>query len=169
MDLRKRISNNIYLYKFYHKLIKIDDQLKKNKYTRYTDDKRKELLSKEYETRTGQSLDWDNLQTYTEKLQWSKLFDRDPLKTKLTDKYLVREWITKKIGEQYLIPLLGVWDSFESINFEELPNSFVLKTNNASGTNIIVKEKKYMDVQRTNILFDRWLARDYSTVGGFQM
>ncbi|KAG4102881.1 TupA-like ATPgrasp-domain-containing protein [Neocallimastix lanati (nom. inval.)] len=71
--------------------------------------------------------DIENPKTFNEKIQWMKLYDNSPLKTQLTDKYLVRDWIKEKIGEKYLIPLLGVWDSFDEINFNLLPNQFVKK------------------------------------------
>ena len=58
-------------------------------------------------------LDLENPQTFNEKMQWLKLYDSTPIKTKLADKYLVREWVKDKIGEEYLIPLLGVYDSFD--------------------------------------------------------
>ena len=74
-----------------------------------------ELLKKWYKKRTGQTLNLENPQTFNEKIQWLKLYDNSPLKTQLADKYAVREWIANKIGDQYLIPLLGVWDSFDEI------------------------------------------------------
>ena len=72
-----------------------------------------EYLKKWFFEKTGDSLDLDNPKTFNEKIQWLKLYDRNPLKTKLADKYEVRDWIKEKIGEEYLIPLLGVWDNFE--------------------------------------------------------
>lgn len=86
------------------------------------------LLAKMYEERIGHSLDWNNLRTYTEKMQWEKLYDDNPLKVQLSDKYAVRDWVKNKIGEKYLIPILGVWDRYEDIDFDTLPKQFVLKT-----------------------------------------
>ena len=94
-----------------------------------------------FENRQGKKLNWSNLRTYSEKMQWEKLFDKDPLKVTLTDKYSVRQWVANLIGEEYLIPLIGVWDTVREINFESLPNQFVLKTNCASGDVIIVRDK----------------------------
>lgn len=88
-----------------------------------------------------ETLDWNNLKTYNEKMQWEKLFNNDPRKAHLADKYKVREWVANKIGEQYLIPLLGVWDNSQDIDFGKLPNSFVLKTNCGTGDVVIVKDK----------------------------
>ena len=98
-------------------------------------------LARWYESTTGTSLDLENPQTFNEKIQWLKLYNSTPLKTRLTDKYLVREWIAEEIGEEYLIPLLGVWDSFNEIDFDALPNQFVLKANHGSGWNVIVKDE----------------------------
>ena len=102
-------------------------------------------LSRLYRKSFGETLNLTNPRTYNEKMQWAKLYDNNPLKTTLTDKYLVRDWIRNKIGEEYLIPLLGVWDSFDDIDFSNLPNKFVLKTNHGSGWNIIIKDKYNFD------------------------
>jgi hypothetical protein len=86
-------------------------------------------------------LDWNNLRTYNEKMQWEKLFDKDPRKVQLADKYRVRSWVADKIGEQFLVPLIGVWNDSREIDFSKLPDSFVLKTNCGTGDVIIVKNK----------------------------
>lgn len=90
---------------------------------------------------TGLTLDWDNLNRYTEKMQWEKLFDKDERKVLCSDKYRVRFWVEERIGSEYLVPLLGVWDKATEIDFSSLPKSFVLKTNCGSGDIIIVKDK----------------------------
>ena len=95
----------------------------------------------------GQKLNLDHPRTYNEKLQWLKLYDSTPLKTRLADKYLVREWVKEKIGEEYLVPLLGVWDSFDEIDFDALPQRFVLKANHGCGWNLIVKDKSQLDLK----------------------
>ena len=84
-------------------------------------------------------------ETYNEKLQWLKLNYRNPLLTSLADKYEVRSYIREKIGDQYLIPLLGVYDSAEQINWDELPDQFVLKCNHDSGSVIICTDKSSLD------------------------
>ena len=78
------------------------------------------LLCLIYGIRTGKKLNLQEPNTFNEKIQWMKLFDTTALKTKLADKWMVREWIAEKIGENYLIPLLGVWDRFEDIDIKEL-------------------------------------------------
>ena len=90
-------------------------------------------------------LNLENPQTYSEKLQWLKLHDRNPKYTELVDKYAVREYIKNTIGEEYLIPLLGVWDKAEDINLDELPEQFVLKCNHDSGSVVICKDKASFD------------------------
>lgn len=118
-------------------------------------------ISKQYKQRIGHELDWKCLETYTEKMQWAKLYDNDPRKSVLTDKYAVRNWVTEKIGEEYLIKLLGVWDSFDEIDFTELPDKFVLKTNHGSGTNVIVKDKKTLNLKATKRKFKDWFDTDF--------
>ena len=99
-----------------------------------------------FRAKMGYKLNLKNPQTFNEKLQWLILYDRNPAYTQMVDKYAVREYIKNTIGEEYLIPLLGVWDSFDEIDFDELPNQFVLKTNHDSGTVVICKDKKTFDV-----------------------
>lgn len=127
------------------------------------------MLAEKYEDSIGHKLNWDNLQTYTEKMQWAKLFDKNPLKAILSDKYLVREWVEKTIGEGYLIPLLGVWDRFDDIDFSMLPDRFVLKTNHGSGTNLIVKDKSKLNLKRAKRMFDDWMSIDYAYNSNFEM
>ena len=76
------------------------------------------LLKLRYKASTGEDLNLDNPKTFNEKIQWLKLYDSTPLKTRLADKYLVRDWIKEKIGEEYLVPLIGVWDKFDDIDFD---------------------------------------------------
>ncbi len=121
-----------------------------------------ELLKKRYKLQTGEEPDLDNPKTYNEKIQWMKLHDSTPIKTQLADKYLVREWIREKIGDQYLIPLLGVWDSFDAIDFDSLPEQFVLKCNHGCGYNYVVKDKNTFDRKQAKKKFDRWMSLNYT-------
>lgn len=77
-----------------------------------------------------------------------KLYNRNPLYTKLVDKYKVRDFIANKIGEEYLVPLLGVWENPEDIDFSLLPNQFVLKCNHNSGGLVICKDKSKLDIEK---------------------
>lgn len=94
-------------------------------------------------------------------MQWLKLYDRKPEYTKLVDKYEVRKYIAKTIGEQYLIPLLGVYDSFDDIDFDKLPNQFVLKPNHTSGDIYICKDKSTIDFNELRKKVNKWLKREY--------
>ena len=108
-------------------------------------------------------------QNYNEKIQWLKLYDSTPIKTRLADKYLVRDWIKEKIGEEYLIPLLGVYDRFEEINFDKLPKQFVIKCNHGCGYNIIVKDKSQLDLIETKANLDKWMKENFAFKAGFEM
>ncbi|MBE8952411.1 MAG: hypothetical protein SR1Q7_04625 [Quinella sp. 1Q7] len=105
------------------------------------------VLAQGFRQRMRRQLDFNNVRTFTEKLQWIKLYDATPIKSRLADKYLVRRWVADKIGAQYLIPLLGVWDDFDDTDFDELPDQFVLKCNHGSGMNIIVRDKSKFDMR----------------------
>lgn len=114
-----------------------------------------------YRLRFGERLNLSNPQTFTEKIQWIRLYDHDQLKTQLSDKYMVRKWIEERIGSQYLIPLLGVWNSFDEIDFKKLPKKFVLKANHGSGWNIIVHDKSQFDVVDARKKCTKWLKTNY--------
>lgn len=109
----------------------------------------------------GYKLDLSMPRTYNEKLQWLKLYDRKELYTKMVDKYEVRELIKKKIGEEYLIPLLGVWDNFDDIDFKKLPNEFVLKTTHDSGGVIICKDKSKLQTNKAKKIINKSLNKNY--------
>jgi hypothetical protein len=110
----------------------------------------------------GRDVRFDDPKTYTEKMQWAKLYDVCPLKTELTDKYLVREWVTSKIGSSYLVPLLGVYDRFDDIDLDALPNKFVLKATHGSGWNIIVESKSRLNLKRARKLVNSWMSMNYA-------
>lgn len=96
----------------------------------------------------GYRLDLKNPQTYSEKLQWIKLYDRNPLYTKLVDKIEVKKIVRETIGSQYVIKTLAEWDNVDDIKLEDLPDQFVLKTNSGGGSNgvIVCKDKKNFDL-----------------------
>lgn len=91
-----------------------------------------------------------------------KIYDATPLKTRLADKYLARDWIAQQIGEEHLIPLLGMWKTADDIDTASLPNEFVLKANHGSGMNVIVRDKNTADWSAIKEKFRKWLATDYS-------
>lgn len=100
-----------------------------------------------YRFKMGHRLDLKNPQTFTEKLQWLKLYNRKLEYTKMVDKYAVKEYVAKIIGEEYIIPTLGVWDKPEDIDWGSLPNQFVLKTTHGGGGGgvVICKDKTTFD------------------------
>ena len=99
-----------------------------------------------YHKWTGKTLNWNDLQTFTEKMQWAKLYDDDPLKAVCADKIAVRPWVADRIGEEYLIPLVGTWDRYTDIDFSTLPEQFAIKTNHGSGDVVVVQNKSRMSV-----------------------
>jgi len=129
---------------------------------------RQELLQW-YRRATGKILDLDHPRTFNEKIQWLKLYDSTPIKTRLADKYLVREWVAEKIGEKYLIPLLGVYDSFDQIDFDSLPDRFVIKCNHGCTYNIIVKNKNFFDIDDAKQKINAWIQENFAFKNGCEM
>lgn len=111
-------------------------------------------------------LNLENPQTFNEKLQWLKLYDRNPDYTMMVDKYAVRNYIAHKLGKQYLIPLLGVWDDPEDIDFDALPEQFVLKCNHNSGTGMcICRDKSKINIKKIKRELKKGLKQDYYLLG----
>lgn len=100
-----------------------------------------------YRFQMGKRLNLKDPQSFQEKIQWLKLHDRNPLYTTLVDKVLVKEYVRQRVGDEYVIPLLGVWDNPEDIDWDSLPERFVLKTNHSGGNMgvIICRDKKTFD------------------------
>ena len=119
------------------------------------------FLKLRYRLELGKKLNLENPQSFNEKLQWLKLYDRNPEYTKMVDKYEVRKYIAEKIGEEYLIPLLGVWDSFDEIDFDKLPNQFVLKCTHDSGGLVICKDKSNLDIKAAKKKINKCLKRNF--------
>lgn len=119
------------------------------------------FLSRVYQIRTGRELNLENPVTYTEKLQWLKLYDHRPQYTTMVDKYAVKQYVAERIGAQYVIPLLGVWDNANDIDFAALPNQFVLKTTHDSGALVICKDKKTLDIKEAKKRLNHFLKRRY--------
>ena len=107
--------------------------------------------------------------TMTEKIHWLKLYDSTPLKGRLADKFLVREWVADTVGEEYLVPLLGVWDSPDEIDFASLPSSFALKATHGSGWNILVPNKSALDEEWARGRLREWLGLRQAMKGGFEL
>lgn len=107
------------------------------------------------------TLNFDKSKTFNELIQYLKIYNRNPEYTLLVDKYEVKKWISQKIGDEYNIPTLGVFDSFEDIKFENLPNSFVMKGTHDSGSVVIVQDKSTMDIKKIKSIFDKSLKENY--------
>lgn len=118
-----------------------------------------------YKQKLGRNLNLENPQTYNEKLQWLKLYYHNPLLTTLVDKIKVKNFVADKIGEEYVIPTLGVWDSFEEIDFDQLPQQFVLKTNHDYGGVVICKDKANFDFGKAKEKLNRHLKRNFFYAG----
>ncbi|KEI03770.1 ATP-grasp fold amidoligase family protein [Clostridium botulinum] len=119
------------------------------------------ILKIQFKYEMGKKLNLKNPKTFNEKLQWLKLYDRNPLYTKLVDKYEVREYIEKEIGKDYLIPLIGVWDKFEDIDFTKLPERFVLKCTHDSGSVFICTDKSKFNIDEVEKKINKALKRNY--------
>lgn len=98
---------------------------------------------------------------FNEKLQWLKLYDRKPVYTTMVDKYAVKSFVADKIGEEYVIPTYGVWDHFDDIDFNLLPDQFVLKCTHDSGGLVIVRDKKELDKDMAREKIEACLKRNY--------
>ena len=114
-----------------------------------------------YRYKTGKKLNLKNPVLYNEKLQWIKLYDRHSEYSDMIDKYEVRKYIAQTIGDDYLIPLFGVWNSFDDIPFNTLPNQFVLKCTHDSGGIVICKDKQSIDLNSTRSFFIKRLSKNY--------
>lgn len=122
----------------------------------------KVFLEAAFRARFGRKLNLNNPETFNEKLQWLKLYNRKSEYTKMVDKYLVRDYVKEKIGEEYLIPLLGVWDDPEKIDFDELPMQFVLKCNHNSGLGMcICKDKNSLDINKVKEELKKGINQNY--------
>lgn len=121
-------------------------------------------LKMRFYLKMGKPLDLDNPKTMNEKLQWLKLYNRKPEYTQMVDKVLAKEYVAKLIGEKYIVPTLGVWDHFDEIDFEKLPNQFVLKTNHSGGGTgvVICKDKNSLDKASAREKLEKSLKKDIS-------
>lgn len=117
-------------------------------------------LKKLYKKRMGKELKLKSPTTFNEKLNWLKLYDRRPEYTMMADKYKVREYVEEKVGKEHLIPLIGCWNQVDEIDFDTLPQQFVLKCNHDNGV-IICKNKEGIDIKQVKEELQFHLGRDY--------
>lgn len=127
----------------------------------YHEMKDEEYLKRIFLYKMGYELDLNCPTTFNEKLQWLKIHDRHPEYTTMVDKYAVKDYVTKRIGAEYVIPTLGVWNHFEEINFDKLPNQFVLKCTHDSGGLVICLDKSTLDKKAAKKKLERCLKRNY--------
>ena len=113
-------------------------------YNSWSDEK---YLKYKYRLKLNKKLNLEAPTLYTEKLQWLKINDRNSLYTKMVDKYEAKGYIEDKVGKNYCVPTIGIYDNFEDINFDNLPNEFVLKCTHNSGGIIICKDKNKLDIE----------------------
>jgi len=121
----------------------------------------KSYLKALFKYKLGYDLNLMNPNTYNEKLQWLKLYNRKAEYTVMVDKYNVRDYIVSKIGDEYLIPILGKWEHFDDIDFDKLPNKFVLKCTHGSGSIAICKNKKEFDFKLARKKINIWMKRNF--------
>lgn len=155
----KKIPNPPYSYEF---LLNLEEK----EYPEY--------LKKLFEFKMGYKLNLKHPKTFNEKIQWLKLYDATPLKTQLTDKVLVRDWVKDKIGEKYLKPVLQVCKNFDEIDFNKLPEQFIIKANNGCKWHYRIKSKK--EFLQTPVLynlvksnFDGWMNQEFFAWGGLEL
>lgn len=134
----------------------------KGLYNNWPDEK---YLNKMCDVRLGYKLNLENPRTFNEKLQWLKLHNRKSEYITMVDKYDVKKYVADIIGEEYIIPTLGVWNSFEEIDFDKLPNQFVLKCTHDSGGLVICKDKKELDLIKAEKKITKSLHNNYYFYG----
>ena len=155
-EMEKQLSldgiqkNQIYLFgrQDYYSLLSLDEMWQVNQ--------------KIYEEITGKFIDKHALKTFTEKMQYSKIYLSNEQKTRLTDKYLVRKWVEEKIGDRYLVPLLNVYDTPDDINFDKLPDSFVLKANHGCEMNLIGPDKRKLNQKQAVEQMWSWMNNNFA-------
>lgn len=121
----------------------------------------KKYIQMKYYLTMNKKLNLEEPKTFNEKLQWLKLYDRNPEYTKMVDKYEAKKYVADIIGQEYIIPTLGVWDKFEDIDFDILPNQFVLKPTHTSGDIFICKDKEKINHKKLKKMVNKWLKRNY--------
>ncbi|WP_251126345.1 MULTISPECIES: ATP-grasp fold amidoligase family protein [unclassified Exiguobacterium] len=150
MDYRKLIKNKESRFKILSFFKFIPDEL---------------MLKFQYKVKMGRELDLVEPMRWTEKIQWYKINYKTPLMRQCADKYEVREYIKSKNLEEILVTLYGVYNDVDDIDFDSLPNKFVMKTSNGSGTNILCKDKSHLNIEETKQSLNEWMRRDNYAIG----
>ena len=154
MEIKLLFKNpRLFMFKVFNRTI----------YKRLPDEK---YLKKAFKAKMGKELDLENPKTYNEKLQWLKLYDRKPIYTDMVDKAKAKEVAASIIGEEHIIPTLGIYEKFEDIDFDALPDSFVIKCTHDSGGLVIVKDKSKLNKAAARKKINRCLKKNFYKVGG---
>lgn len=155
-----------FLSEFIESLIEINDESVKERFKNILDDT--EYLKRIFRYRVGYPLDLNCPQTFNGKLQWLKIYDKNPAYTQMVDKYEAKKYLAEQIGEEYIVPLLGVYDSFDEIDFAKLPQQFVLKCTHDSGGVAICKDVNYFNKAAAKKALENnlkinfyWVGREY--------
>lgn len=118
-------------------------------------------IKKQFKYLLGYDVNLEKPKTFQEKLQWLKLHDRKPIYTKMVDKYEAKKFISSIVGEEYIIPTLGIYNSVDEIDYNKLPNEFVIKTTHDSGTVIVCRDKSQLDKNYVRKYINKRLKRKY--------
>lgn len=159
MGMHSKLKTGLHLLKdSNHRFVYFAD---KGWYSKVSDE---EVIYRRFWAAFGRELDLENPVTYTEKLQWLKLYDHRPQYTTMVDKHEVKRYVAERIGEQYVIPTLNVWERVEDIDFDQLPDRFVLKCTHDSGSIVICKDKNNFDPAAAVKRLKHFMNRDYYVV-----
>ncbi len=156
MILNHILSKNGFYWLFYYLilLLKVDRLLPDRSF-----------LELQFRCLVGKKLDLKDPKTFNEKLQWLKLYDRRPEYTTMVDKYAVKKYVADKIGEEFVIPTLGVWNKVEDIDWDDLPDQFVLKCTHDSGGLVICRDKAKFDIRAATKKLRKSLKRNFYMAG----
>jgi len=125
-----------------------------------TEEKKKEILKNHFRKRVGYELNFDDPKGFNEKIMWMKLYYQNPLVTQCADKFAVKDYVKETIGEEHIVPNIGQWNDPDEIDFDTLPDKFVLKVNWSSGYNIICSDKSKLNIDETRKKLKKWIAPD---------
>lgn len=124
----------------------------------------KSEIADAYSKNTGDVMNWEHPENFNQKIQWLKLYDSTPIKTKLADKYLVKDWVKEKLhSDNYIVKTIGCYKNSKEINWDKLPDKFCLKANHGSGMNIVVKDKSKLDIKKASKTMDEWMNTPFGT------
>lgn len=151
--------DDLFFQTFIEDLLALNDPELNEKFQCVLDDK--QCLDRQFQYYIGYQMDWNNPKTFNEKLQLLKLLERDPIYTKMVDKYEAKKIIADKIGAEYTIPTYGVYEKFDDIDFDKLPDQFVLKCTHDSGSIAVCKDKKIFDYQKARSILENGLKHNH--------